>query len=59
MNIFLLLVYGVVNLVFVVLVSPLFISLIKKVKARAQRRQGQSNLQTNRNLVKLLKKETV
>lgn len=59
MNIFLLLVYGVVNLVFVVLVSPLFISLIKKVKARAQRRQGPPILQTYRNLVKLLKKETV
>jgi len=59
MNILLLLAYGVLNLLFVLLVSPLFISLIKKVKAHAQGRQGPSILQTYRNLTKLLKKETV
>jgi formate hydrogenlyase subunit 4 len=59
MNILLLLTYGVLNLLFVLLVSPLFISLIKKVKARAQGRQGPSILQTYRNLAKLLKKETI
>ncbi len=59
MNVALLLLYGVLNLVFVLLVSPLFISIIKKVKARAQRRQGPSILQTYRNFAKLLKKETM
>jgi formate hydrogenlyase subunit 4 len=59
MNILLLLVYGVLNVLFVLFVSPLFISIIKKVKAHSQRRQGPSILQTYRNLAKLLKKETV
>jgi formate hydrogenlyase subunit 4 len=59
MNILLLLVYGILNVLFVLFVSPLFISIIKKVKAHAQRRQGPSILQTYRNLAKLLKKETV
>jgi formate hydrogenlyase subunit 4 len=59
MNIPLLLAYGILNTVFVLLVSPLFISIIKKVKAHAQRRQGPSVLQTYHNLAKLLKKETV
>jgi formate hydrogenlyase subunit 4 len=51
--------YGVLNLVFVLLVSPLFISLIKIVKAHAQKRRGPPILQTYRNLSKLLKKETI
>ncbi len=59
MNIFLLLLYGILNVLFVLLVSPLFISLIKKVKAHAQGRKGPSLLQTYRNLAKLFKKETV
>jgi len=59
MNVTLLLFYGVLNLLFVLLASPLFISLIKKVKAHAQGRHGPSILQTYRNLMKLLKKETV
>jgi len=59
MNILLLLAYGIINTLFVLLISPLFISLIKIVKARAQGRKGPSILQTYRNLAKLLKKETV
>jgi formate hydrogenlyase subunit 4 len=59
MNIFLLLFYGILNVLFVLFISPLFISLIKKVKARAQGRKGPSLLQTYRNLAKLFKKETV
>lgn len=51
--------YGILNTLFVLTVSPLFISLIKKVKARAQKRKGPSILQTYRSLAKLLKKETV
>ena len=43
MNIALLLAYGVINTLFVLLVSPLFISLIKKVKAYAQGRKGPSH----------------
>ena len=49
----------IVNTAFVLAVSPLFISLIKKVKAFCQRRQGPPLLQTYYNLAKLLKKETV
>ena len=51
--------YGILNMLFVLLISPLFISLIKKVKAHAQKRKGPSLLQTYRSLAKLLKKETV
>ena len=51
--------YGILNVLFTVLVSPLFISLIKKVKAYAQKRKGPPLLQTYYNLAKLLKKETV
>jgi formate hydrogenlyase subunit 4 len=54
-----LLIYGVLNALFVLLISPLFISLIKKVKAFAQGRKGPSLLQTYYNLAKLMKKETV
>jgi formate hydrogenlyase subunit 4 len=56
---FTLAIYGVINGLFVLLISPLFISVIKKVKAYAQGRKGPSPLQTYRNLFKLLKKETV
>lgn len=51
--------YGILNMFFVVAVSPLFISLIKKVKAYAQGRRGPSLFQTYYSLIKLLKKETV
>jgi formate hydrogenlyase subunit 4 len=51
--------YGILNTVFVLLISPLFISLIKKVKAHSQKRRGPPLLQTYRILAKLLKKETV
>jgi formate hydrogenlyase subunit 4 len=51
--------YGILNMLFVLLVSPLFISLIKIVKAHAQKRKGPPLLQTYRSLAKLLKKETV
>jgi formate hydrogenlyase subunit 4 len=51
--------YGILNLLFVLLISPLFISLIKKVKAYAQKRKGPPLLQTYRNFAKLFKKETV
>jgi formate hydrogenlyase subunit 4 len=51
--------YGILNTLFTVLISPLFISLIKIVKAHAQKRKGPPLLQTYHNLAKLLKKETV
>jgi formate hydrogenlyase subunit 4 len=54
-----LLAYGILNMLFVLLISPLFISLIKIVKAHAQKRRGPPLLQTYRGLAKLLKKETV
>jgi formate hydrogenlyase subunit 4 len=47
------------NTTFVILISPLFVSLIKKVKAYTQGRQGPPLLQTYYSLLKLLKKETV
>ena len=53
------LVFALLNVVFVLLISPLFMSLIKKVKARAQGRQGPSLFQTYYNIAKLLRKETV
>lgn len=53
------LLFIILNTAFVLAVSPLFISLIKKVKAFCQRRQGPPLLQTYYNLAKLLKKETV
>ena len=49
--------YALLNTAFVVLISPLFVSLIKKVKAFIQGRQGPPLLQTYYMLVKLLKKE--
>ncbi|HNX17132.1 MAG TPA: NADH-quinone oxidoreductase subunit H [Methanoregula sp.] len=53
------LVYGVINTLCVVLLSPLFVSLIKKVKAWSQGRQGPSVFQTYYTLAKLLKKEVI
>ena len=58
MNVTLIL-YGLLNVLFVLFVSPLFISLIKKVKAYTQKRKGPPILQTYYNLAKLMKKETV
>ena len=52
-------VFALVNVGFVLLVSPLFMSLIKIVKARAQGRHGPPLLQTYYNLAKLLRKETI
>lgn len=51
--------YVVLNTAFVLLVSPLFISLVKKAKAYAQGRRGPPLFQTYYLLAKLLKKETV
>lgn len=59
MNVVDLIIYGILNVLFVLLVSPLFISLIKKVKAFVQRRKGPSILQAYYNLAKLFKKETL
>lgn len=59
MNYFLLIAYGILNVIFVLLISPLFVSLIKIVKAHAQKRRGPPIFQTYRNLTKLLKKETI
>ncbi|GLI46739.1 respiratory chain complex I subunit 1 family protein [Methanoculleus bourgensis] len=51
--------FALLNIGFVLLVSPLFMSLIKKVKAWAQGRRGPSLFQTYYNIAKLLRKETV
>jgi formate hydrogenlyase subunit 4 len=51
--------YFFINTVLVLLISPLFIGLIKKVKAYMQRRKGPPLLQTYYLLSKLFKKETV
>ncbi len=51
--------YLVLNTAAVLLVAPLFVSIIKKVKAWTQGRSGPSVLQTYFTLAKLLKKETV
>jgi formate hydrogenlyase subunit 4 len=56
---FTLIIYGILNMLFVLLLSPLFISLIKKVKAAAQGRKGPPLFQTYYTLAKLFKKETV
>ncbi len=53
------LVYVALNTAMFLLVSPLFISLIKKVKAWCQGRRGPPLLQTYYNLAKLAKKEVV
>jgi formate hydrogenlyase subunit 4 len=51
--------YLILNTAAVLLVAPLFVSIIKKVKAWAQGRSGPSVFQTYLTLAKLLKKETV
>lgn len=51
--------YLVLNTVAVLLIAPLFVSIIKKVKAWTQGRRGPSVFQTYFTLAKLLKKETV
>lgn len=51
--------YILLNTVFVLAISPLFVSCIKKVKAWTQGREGPSVWQTYRTLAKLLKKETI
>lgn len=51
--------YLILNTAAVLLVAPLFVSIIKKVKAWAQGRSGPSVFQTYFTLAKLLKKETV
>lgn len=51
--------YGLINTVFVLLISPLFISLVKKAKAFTQGREGPPLLQTYYMLGKLLRKENV
>jgi formate hydrogenlyase subunit 4 len=51
--------YLVLNTIAVLLIAPLFVSIIKKVKAWTQGRRGPSVFQTYFNLAKLLKKETL
>ncbi len=57
MNSFLL--FAIANLTLVLFLSPLYISVIKKVKAIPQGRHGPSVVQTYRNIFKLLKKESL
>ncbi|MDD2777546.1 MAG: NADH-quinone oxidoreductase subunit H [Methanocellales archaeon] len=57
MNGFLL--FAIANLTLVLFLSPLYISVIKKVKAILQGRHGPSVVQTYRNIFKLLKKESL
>ncbi|WP_298666828.1 respiratory chain complex I subunit 1 family protein [uncultured Methanofollis sp.] len=52
-------IFALLNVGFVLLISPLFMSLIKKVKARAQGRCGPGLFQTYYTIAKLLRKETV
>jgi len=51
--------YCIINTVCVALIAPLFVSLVKKVKAWTQGRQGPSLFQTYFTLAKLLKKEVI
>ncbi|MEN6610913.1 MAG: NADH-quinone oxidoreductase subunit H [Methanoregulaceae archaeon] len=53
------LLYILLNTLFVLAISPLFVSCIKKVKAWTQGREGPSVWQTYRTLAKLLKKEVI
>ena len=53
------LVYGILNTLCTVLAAPLFVSVVKKVKAWTQGRQGPSVFQTYYTLAKLLKKEVI
>jgi Formate hydrogenlyase subunit 4 len=51
--------YLVINTATILAISPLFVSLIKKVKAWTQGRSGPSVFQTYFTLIKLLKKEVI
>jgi formate hydrogenlyase subunit 4 len=51
--------YGIFNICLVLLISPLFITLVKKVKARVQGRHGPNILQGYWNLSKLFQKEVI
>jgi formate hydrogenlyase subunit 4 len=53
------LIYVLINTLMVVAIAPLFISLIKKVKAATQGRSGPPLFQTYSSLAKLLKKEVI
>jgi len=53
------LIYGIINTICVVLVAPLFVSLVKKIKAWTQGRQGPSIFQTYYTFLKLFKKEVI
>jgi formate hydrogenlyase subunit 4 len=51
--------YCILNTLFVIGISPLFVSMIKKVKAWTQGRQGPPVFQTYLTLTKLLRKEVI
>lgn len=51
--------YCLINTVFIVFLSPLFMGIVKKTKAKMQGRKGSSIFQPYYNLLKLLKKEAV
>ncbi|MDD1724232.1 MAG: NADH-quinone oxidoreductase subunit H [Methanospirillum sp.] len=53
------LLYGVINVLLVLLISPFYLTLIKKVKARVQGRSGPHLLQGYWNLMKLCQKEVI
>ncbi|MDD5502002.1 MAG: NADH-quinone oxidoreductase subunit H [Candidatus Thermoplasmatota archaeon] len=53
------LIYIFVNAAFALLISPFYMSLIKKIKAWTQRRKGPPLFQTYYNIAKLMKKEVV
>lgn len=50
---------GLLNVVFILMISPLYMTLAKKVKARTQRRTGPPLLQGYWNLAKLFRKEVI
>lgn len=51
--------FSIINVVLVLLISPLFMTVVKKVKARVQGREGPHLLQGYYNLAKLFRKETL
>ena len=51
--------FGAANVAFALLISPFYMSLIRRVKARVQRRRGPPLMQTYHNLLKLWRKERV
>ncbi len=51
--------FGLLNVAFVLLISPFFMMVTKKVKARVQGREGPHLLQGYYNLAKLFRKETL